>query len=83
MKTLRFILWLAVFGSLWGLNEVLAGEAFSRANVTLGSVWLAALIAFVLVPLGYDLGKKGETFVLSKPTWAYFFGFFSLVSYGL
>ena len=41
-------LWLFLLGTVWGLNELIAGEAFYRADPALGSVWLAAFAFFVL-----------------------------------
>jgi hypothetical protein len=45
---LKFALWIVLFGSLWGINEVLSGEVLSHTNVPLGSVWPAAWAFFVL-----------------------------------
>jgi hypothetical protein len=57
MNNLKNWAWLLVFGSLWGISEVLAGEAFFRNHVPYASVWLSAW-AFFMLGLARGLVKK-------------------------
>lgn len=40
---------------------------------------LAALLASIVVPLGYYLGKKSEAYIEAKPGWIYSWGLLFLV----
>ncbi len=57
MKNYKNWVWILLFGSLWGISEVLGGEAFYRNNVLHASVWLSAWAFFVLA-LGRGLVNK-------------------------
>jgi len=48
MKDLKTWIWLLAFGSLWGIMEVVGGEAFFKNNVPRSSVWLSAWAFFIL-----------------------------------
>ncbi len=48
MKKLKPFLWLVLFGSLWGLAEVVGGGFFYQTDIPLASVWLAAWGFFML-----------------------------------
>ncbi len=48
MRETRTLAWILLFGSLWGMNEVMTGEVLFRNQVFLSSVWLAAWAFFVL-----------------------------------
>jgi len=48
MTKLKPLLWLALFGSLWGFAELVGGEILYRADAPLASVWLAAWAFFIL-----------------------------------
>jgi hypothetical protein len=48
MKNYKNWIWLLVFGSLWGIMEVIGGEAFFKNNVPYASVWLSAWAFFML-----------------------------------
>ena len=43
MKNFKNWMWLLVFGSLWGIMEVIGGEAFFKNNVPFASVWLTGV----------------------------------------
>lgn len=61
MTKLKFALWTALFGSLWGINEVLTGEALSHTNVPLTSVWLATWTFIVLAIAREVLPRPGSS----------------------
>ena len=64
MKDYKNWVWILLFGSLWGISEVLGGEAFYRNNVPHASVWLSAWAFFVLA-LGRGLvNKPGSSTVI-------------------
>lgn len=48
MTKLKSLLWLVLFGSLWGAVEVFGGEFLYRADIPLASVWLSAWAFFML-----------------------------------
>lgn len=52
--------WLLLFGSLWGIVEVVAGGALSRNNVPYASVMLAAW-AFLVLAVGRGILNKPGT----------------------
>jgi hypothetical protein len=64
MKDYKNWVWILLFGSLWGISEVIGGEAFYRNNVPHASVWLSAWAFFVLA-LGRGLvNKPGSSTVI-------------------
>lgn len=48
MKRARAWIWMFLFGSIWGLNEVVTGEILFRDQVVVAAVWLAAWAFFIL-----------------------------------
>jgi hypothetical protein len=54
MRNVKNWLWIAALGSLWGLSEVVGGEAFFKDNIPFASVWLSAW-AFFLLGIGRGL----------------------------
>ena len=48
MEKLKPFIWILLFGSLWGLSEVVGGEALYNADVPFASVWLSAWALFLL-----------------------------------
>ena len=48
MREIRTWAWILLFGSLWGINEVMTGEFLFHNQVFLASVWLAAWAFFIL-----------------------------------
>lgn len=48
MKDIKNWAWLLAFGSLWGIMEVVGGEAFFKNNVPHASVWLSAWAFFIM-----------------------------------
>jgi len=57
MKNYKNWVWIFLFGSLWGISEVMGGEAFYKNNVPHASIWLSAWAFFVLA-LGRSLVSK-------------------------
>ena len=57
MKNYKNWVWILLFGSLWGISEVIGGGAFYRNNVPHASVWLSAW-AFLVLALGRGLVNK-------------------------
>lgn len=54
------------FGSLWGINEVIIGEAFPGENPTLVTVWLAVWALCVLAVARGVLNKPGSSIVIAS-----------------
>lgn len=48
MEKIRPLTWILLFGSLWGLSEVIGGGALYAADVPLASVWLSIWALFIL-----------------------------------
>ncbi|KPK96178.1 hypothetical protein AMJ80_01500 [bacterium SM23_31] len=48
MKDIKLWLWLLLFGSLWGIVEVVVGEILFGYDVPYASVWLAVWALFIL-----------------------------------
>ncbi|MFC2166726.1 hypothetical protein ACFLQZ_02025 [Acidobacteriota bacterium] len=48
MEKFRPLIWVFLFGSLWGISEVVGGEALYAANIPLASVWLSTWALFLL-----------------------------------
>jgi len=57
MKNYRNWVWILLLGSLWGISEVMGGDAFYGNNVPHASVWLSAW-AFFILALGRGLINK-------------------------
>lgn len=64
MRNHKNWVWILLFASLWGISEVIGGEAFYRNNVPHASVWLSAW-AFLVLALGRGLvNKPGSSTVI-------------------
>lgn len=63
-KTPKHWLWLFLFGSLWGLVEVVGGEALYANDVPLASVWLTAVGLFLLAVGRGAVHKPGTSAVI-------------------
>lgn len=58
------LLWLFVFGSLWGLSEVVGGKALYEANIPKASVYLSASGFFLLAVARGLFNKRGTSSVI-------------------
>jgi hypothetical protein len=58
------LVWLFVFGSLWGLSEVVAGKALYEANIPHASVYLSASGFFLLAVARGLFNKRGTSSVI-------------------
>jgi hypothetical protein len=65
MKANKHWVWLLLFGALWGINEVLMGEAFPKHLPTWGSVWLAAWAFLVLATARALWNRPGSSFLIA------------------
>lgn len=61
MRKLRNWLWLFLFGSLWGINEVVVGSALSKNNIPHFPVLLTASAFIVLAMARGILNKPGSS----------------------
>jgi len=64
MRNFKNWLWLLLFGSLWGIGEVIAGGVLYRDTVPYASVWLTAWALFVLAVGRGVLNKPGSSTVI-------------------
>ncbi len=64
MDRLRAGAWLFLMGSLWGLNELLAGGFLYSQQVPLASVWLSAMALFLLAVSRAVVDRPGFSTVL-------------------
>ena len=64
MTNFKNWLWLLLFGSLWGIGEVIAGGVLYRDTVPYASVWLTAWALFVLAVGRGVLNKPGSSTVI-------------------
>lgn len=48
MERLRPLIWVLLFGSLWGISEAVGGDALSAANIPHSSIWLSSWALFLL-----------------------------------
>jgi len=48
MEKFRPLIWVLLFGSIWGISEAVGGDALYTANIPLASVWLSAWALFLL-----------------------------------
>mgnify|MGYP001143595188 CR=1 FL=1 len=65
MKKIRTWAWILLFGSLWGINEVITGESLFRNQTLLASVWLAAIAFFILAIARGVVNKPGTSVVIA------------------
>lgn len=61
LKNPKNWLWLFLFGSLWGLTEVVGGEALYANDAPLASVWLTAAALFLLAAGRGIINKPGTS----------------------
>jgi hypothetical protein len=89
MKKFKPVMWLFLFGSIWGINEVFLGEILYRNEVQNSSVILTAMALFVLAISRGMINKPGSsaligTFVVlfrlanAAPSYCHLLGIFLL-----
>lgn len=64
MKSARNWAWLLLFGSLWGVVEVVVGETLFAKNMPLASVWLTAWAFLMLGAARGVLNEPGSSSVV-------------------
>lgn len=64
MRNFKDWVWLLMFGSLWGISEVIFGGALYRSSMPYASVWLTAGAFFVLAVARGMLNKPGSSIVI-------------------
>ena len=64
MKNPKNWLWLFLFGSLWGINEVVMGEVLSQNKVPHFSIFLAAIAVFILAVARGIVNRPGSSTVI-------------------
>lgn len=64
MKSFKYWVWLLLFGSLWGISEVIVGGILFKNTVPYASVWLTAWALFVLAVGRGVLNKPGSSTVI-------------------
>ena len=64
MRNPKNWLWFVLFGSLWGINEVLTGEVLSQNNVPHYSVFLAVIAFFILAIARGIINEPGSSTVI-------------------
>jgi hypothetical protein len=64
MKSAKNWVWLLLFGSLWGVVEVVVGEFLYAKNVPFASVWLAAWAFLMLAAARGVLNQAGSSSVV-------------------
>jgi hypothetical protein len=65
MKEIRTWIWILLFGSLWGINEVVTGESLFRNQTFLTSIWLAAGAFFILGVARGVVNRPGTSVVIA------------------
>jgi hypothetical protein len=61
MKKFKPIMWLFLFGSIWGINEVILGELLYQNDVQNSSVILTAMALFFLATARGMINKPGSS----------------------
>lgn len=61
MKKFKPVMWLFLFGSLWGINEVFLGEILYRNDVLYSSVILTVMSLFLLAVSRGMINKPGSS----------------------
>ena len=61
MRNIKHWVWLLLFGSLWGIIEVIGGEILYKNKIPYASVWLSAWALFVLAVARGILNKPGSS----------------------
>jgi hypothetical protein len=64
MRNPKNWLWFILFGSLWGINEVMMGEVLSASNVPHFSVLLTVIALFILAVARGIVNKPGSSTVI-------------------
>ncbi len=64
MKNPKNWLWFFLFGSLWGINEVVMGEILSQNKVPHFSIFLAAIAVFILAVARGIVNRPGSSTVI-------------------
>ena len=64
MRNPKNWLWFILFGSLWGINEVMMGEVLSASNVPHYSVLLTVIALFILAMARGIVNKPGSSTVI-------------------
>jgi hypothetical protein len=64
MRNPKNWLWFILFGSLWGINEVMMGEVLSASNVPHFSVLLTVIALFILAMARGVVNKPGSSTVI-------------------
>ena len=64
MRNPKNWLWLILFGSLWGINEVVMGEVLSASEVPHFSVLLTVIAIFMLAIARGIVNKPGSSTVI-------------------
>lgn len=59
------IVWILLFGSMWGLNELVIGRIFYKANVGYSSVWLTVWAFLILAMARGLLNKPGSSMAIA------------------
>lgn len=75
MRNIKNWVWLLLFGSLWGMCEVIAGEGLFGGRVPYASVWLSAWAFFVLAVARGVVNEPGSSTAVGA-----FAAFFKLVN---
>lgn len=89
MRSYRQVVWLLLFGSLWGISEVAIGGALFNENVPSASVWLSAWAFFVLGLARGVMNRPGSStaigaiaalfkFINAAPFFCHLLGIFAL-----
>jgi len=65
MKEPKTWLWMLLFGSLWGLNEVVTGEILFQNQVFLASVWVSAWAFFILAAARGVVNQPGTSALIA------------------
>lgn len=61
IASMKELIWLALFGSFWGMSEVFLGGALYNANVPRASVYLSVWAVFILVVARGVLNRHGSS----------------------
>jgi hypothetical protein len=64
MRNPKNWLWFILFGSIWGINEVMMGEVLSASNVPHFSVLLTVIALFILAMARGIVNKPGSSTVI-------------------
>jgi len=61
MEKFKPLIWVFLFGSLWGISEAVGGGALYAANIPLASVWLSSWALFLLAFARAQNNKPGTS----------------------